>query len=116
MGIKYLLTYFAGSGRVGSGPRKVTRGQLCADTIIPVESRIRRPVGAGNAYTPARAGNTYTPANKAASAQHGGTRKWDRKLFRPTGHRIEELLYTSTNHETNYEKMSVRPVQSVNKQ
>ena len=39
------------------------------------ERRLRRLVGAGNAYTPARAGNiytparagnTYTPANKAA--------------------------------------------------
>ena len=45
---------------------------------ISAESRLRRPVGADNAYMPARAGfvgNTYTPANEAADmAQHVDTR------------------------------------------
>ena len=42
--------------------------------------------------------------------------KWERKFFKPTSHRIEELLYISIKNRTFYEKMSVSPVQSVNKQ
>ena len=29
------------------------------------QSRLRRPVGAGHAYTPARVGYAYTPVNEA---------------------------------------------------